>query len=763
MSGSGIIESDAPVDNTAYGRENGEWVATFAAEEMNLFVQQVNTNAQVARSAELAAKDAAIAANNAVNLVQQEAQNAQIARNAAEAAANNAAGSQQQANADALATQNALLATQQIKTDVQTLRDSTQNAATAASSSAAEAKHWADEAKRIADGIEPGTGGGIQYVPDTLLRTHSYTEELPVGNFGHYRFMFDPTYTGDFGNYLSIARLPAGGDGWIEIDVDFAFPVTEDGYIVPWLVLAAPEGESIMAYSSVDGPTTTPYVLLPVAGAYRAVRVDGMWRITDAIGCNKADLPTEPAEPPVEDILWTQMGLWPTDSMPKFTHIWPGQDDGVLDTFDVQPLWKYCTTPMCVDDSDPTSVKVKVFNRNTGQWTDNSVLTFAGQPSEFHVSKLYTPPVVPTDRILPDNPYFEYTHGSEHNVFAIIYTSAIGDWSWGILRGKVIGYNGSVEEDPDGEWRSHTETKITWELVCSGGRNETDDWPASNRFLYDIAAQPLSAGVQNGLVVAVGNYGLVCHSTDGGTTWEKGTLDKTCTARGAYGAAEIPFPENYVPSYNAVDVSPEGLWVAVDGQLANWAVGDIATGRPENGKHRALQHYYPYVDFSTGIVFPPLLGAPDVNPDKQLDLGNWKSVAISGTGTNVRVFMLPGSGDLMVGWHPDSQAKTDILMPRAAWGYPHQIKVFYNNTDVVTPNVVAILVIADKAVSKLTPKDGNSLNVTFTDVKGYPGKVGNFVTCYELSGDWHDKYAIVGANGTFNGAWQIPMADLTRV
>ena len=154
MSGSGIIESDAPVDNTAYGRENGEWVATFAAEEMNLFVQQVNTNAQVARSAELAAKDAAIAANNAVNLVQREAQNVQIARNAAEAAANNAAGSQQQANADALATQNALLATQQIKTDVQTLRDSTQNAATAASSSAAEAKHWSDEAKRIADGIE---------------------------------------------------------------------------------------------------------------------------------------------------------------------------------------------------------------------------------------------------------------------------------------------------------------------------------------------------------------------------------------------------------------------------------------------------------------------------------------------------------------------------------------------------------------------------------------------------------------------------------
>ena len=74
-----------------------------------------------------------------------------------------------------------------------------------------------------------------------------------------------------------------------------------------------------------------------------------------------------------------------------------------------------------------------------------------------------------------------------------------------------------------------------------------------------------------------------------------------------------------------------------------------------------------------------------------------------------------------------------------------------------------MLVIADKAVSKLTPDAGNSLNVTFTDVKGYPGKAGNTVTCYELSGDWHDKYAIVGANGTFNGAWQIPMADLTRV
>ena len=76
---------------------------------------------------------------------------------------------------------------------------------------------------------------------------------------------------------------------------------------------------------------------------------------------------------------------------------------------------------------------------------------------------------------------------------------------------------------------------------------------------------------------------------------------------------------------------------------------------------------------------------------------------------------------------------------------------------------VAMLVIADKAVSKMTTEASMSLNVTFTDVKGYPGKDGNFVTCYELSGDWHDKYAIVGANGTFNGAWQIPMADLTRV
>ena len=143
----GIIESDAPVDNTAYGRENGEWVATFAAEEMNLFVQQVNTNAQVARSAELAAKDAAIAANNAVNLVQQETQNAQIARNAAEAAASNAAGSQQQANADALATQNALLATQQIKTDVQTLAaGQLDSIATEGAKQIAQAKSQADKA-----------------------------------------------------------------------------------------------------------------------------------------------------------------------------------------------------------------------------------------------------------------------------------------------------------------------------------------------------------------------------------------------------------------------------------------------------------------------------------------------------------------------------------------------------------------------------------------------------------------------------------------
>ena len=146
----GIIESDAPVDNTAYGRENGEWVATFAAVEMNLFVQQVNTNAQVARSAELAAKDAAIAANDAVNLVQQDTQNAQIARNAAEAAASNAARSQQQANADALATQNALLATQQIKTDVQTLSslaaDQLDSIATEGAKQIAQAKSHADKA-----------------------------------------------------------------------------------------------------------------------------------------------------------------------------------------------------------------------------------------------------------------------------------------------------------------------------------------------------------------------------------------------------------------------------------------------------------------------------------------------------------------------------------------------------------------------------------------------------------------------------------------
>lgn len=169
MSGSGIIESDAPVDNTAYGRENGEWVPTFAAEEMNLFVQQVNTNAQVARRAELSAKDADISAKASLTLVQQVAQNVQIARNAAEQAAHNADTSQQQANTDAMATQQALLATQTIKTDVQTLRDSTQNAAIAASSSAAEAKRWADEAQRIADGIETGTSESITPAGDTAI------------------------------------------------------------------------------------------------------------------------------------------------------------------------------------------------------------------------------------------------------------------------------------------------------------------------------------------------------------------------------------------------------------------------------------------------------------------------------------------------------------------------------------------------------------------------------------------------------------------
>ena len=760
MSGSGIIESDAPVDNTAYGRENGTWVPTFSAEELNLFVQQVNTNAKVARAAELAAKDSAVSANNAVNLVQQEAQNVQIARNAAEAAANNAATSQHQANSDALASQNALLASQQIKTDVQTLRDSTQNAATAASSSAAVAKHWADEAKRIADGIVPGTGtGGVQYVPDTLLKQHSFTGELSTAKFGHYRFMLDSTYTGDPANYLSIARLPSDGDGWIEIDVDFAFPTNEEGYIIPWLVLAAPEGEKILSYSAVAGVNETPYVYLSYAGSYRAVRVDGVWRITDACSCVKADLPTDQVNPPVKEILWTKMGLWPTGSMPIYTHIWPGQDDGAVDTFSTTPKWRYCTTPMCVDDSDPTSVKVKVFNRNTGAWVQNSVLTFDGQPSEFTVSALYTPPMLPKDRILPNNPYFDYVHGTEHYVFAIIGTQAVGDWSWGILRGKVIGYNGSVEQDPDGEWRSHTETKITWELVCSGGRNETDDWPMNNRNLYAIAAQPLGAGVETGVVVAVGNYGLICHSTDMGKTWAKGTADKTAQIED-FGA----FPANYTPSYGAVAVSPEGFWVAVDGQLANWVIGDATVGKPDGVRHQAYQRCYPYVDLSTGVISQPVPGPTISNPGKVLAIGNWKSVAIAGTGQQTKVFMLPRDGDLMLGWNPNTKEKRDILMPRDVWGYPQELKAFYSS-DGVTPSVMGVVVVADKAVSKITVDTAAkvSFGVTLTDVKGYPGKADNFVTCYNIYGDWHDKYAIVGTNGTYNGAYQIPMGDLLTV
>lgn len=755
----GIIESDAPVDGTAYGRENGEWVPTFAAEEMNLFVQQVNTNAQVARRAELSAKDADISAKASLTLVQQEAQNVQIARNAADQAASNANASQQQANTDAVATQQALLATQTIKTDVQTLRDSTQNAAIAASSSAAEAKHWADEAKRIADGIEPGTGGGIQYVPDTVLGTHSFTEEVVAGNFGHYRFMLDTTYTGTNDQYLSIARLPSGGDGWVMVDADIEFPVIEDGYIEGWLVLAAPEGETIISRSEIGGITDTECVYLPYAGSYRAVRINGQWRVNDAFGCDFSTLPTAPVvpPPPVEVIVWSKMGEWPGTSMPNYTHIWPGQDVGMVDTFTVSPKWRYCTTLLAVDNSDQLTAKLKIFNRNTNAWVDHSTITFDGQPAAYSVTGLYTPSALPKDRILPNNPYYDYTHGTEHYIFAIVGTTSPGDWSWGILRGKVIGYYGSYEQDPDGEYRSHTETKITWELVCTGGRNEVDDWPAHQRNLYAIAAQPTGSAATTGVVVAVGNYGLVCYSEDFGKTWVKGTADKTSQIENIGS-----FPAKYVPSYNAVAVSAEGLWIAVDGKLANWVMGVGTTGKPDGVRHQALQKCYSFVNLSTGIVSQPESGPTVSNPGKRLRIGDWKSVAITGTGQQTKVFMLPGSGELMLGYNPNSGEKRDILMP-STWGYPQSLKTFYNSDD-LAPVCMGLLVIADKAVSKITVDTSVvSFGVTLTDVNGYPGKADNFVTCYNLSGDWHDKYAIVGTNGTFNGAYQIPMSDLVTV
>ena len=151
------------------------------------------------------------------------------------------------------------------------------------------------------------------------------------------------------------------------------------------------------------------------------------------------------------------------------------------------------------------------------------------------------------------------------------------------------------------------------------------------------------------------------------------------------------------------------------------------------------------------------------NPGKVLAIGNWKSVAIAGTGWQAMVFMLPRDGDLMLGWNPNTKEKRDILMPKDVWGYPQELKAFYSS-DGVTPSVLGVVVVADKAVSKITVDTTVvSFGVTLTDVKGYPGKADNFVTCYNIYGDWHDKYAIVGTNGTYNGAYQIPMGDLLTV
>lgn len=78
--------------------------------------------------------------------------------------------------------------------------------------------------------------------------------------------------------------------------------------------------------------------------------------------------------------------------------------------------------------------------------------------------------------------------------------------------------------------------------------------------------------------MAVGNYGLVCHSTDNGTTWAKGTVDKTCTAQGVHGEAEIPFPENHIPCYNTVDVSTGSVVaVAPPNEVFHTSAGDDAT------------------------------------------------------------------------------------------------------------------------------------------------------------------------------------------
>ncbi len=765
----GIIESDAPVDNTAYGRENGTWAPTFAAEEMNLFVQQVNSNAQQARSAELAAKDSAASATQTLTLVQQEGQSVQIARNAAELAAQNAAVSQGQANENALASQQALLASQQIKSDTQTLRDSTQVAANAASSSAVEAKHWADEAKRIADGIVPGTGGeGVSYVADTLVSDQSLTDIAACLNFTRYRFMYDPAYTGDATQYLKQVRLPSGDDGWVEIDVDLDFISTEEGYLNEWLVLLPPEGEQLLCPDNDGVPGDFEAAFLPVLGSYRAVRVKGKWRVNDVIGCALADLPkggvTPPVDPPVEVILWSKMGEYPGDFGKKITNIWPGDDVGYLGTggnFHEEPLWPYNTTAMWVDDTDTTSVKVKLFNRNTGGWLDHSVVTFEGMQSEFTVGCLITPQAVPKDRHVANNPYMDYTHGTEHYVYMTIQSSSVGTWSWGILRGHVIGYRSTeYVNDGNGNYNPLTGTKITWELVCSGGRNEVDDWPSNRRGIGAIAAQPLAAGATKGVVVAVGGWGLVCYSDDFGATWVKGTVDKTCTIKSIVGEAETAFPEDYEPYYSAVDVDCNGFWVAADGQLANWAMGDGVTGKPDGVRHRAVQVRYPYVDLDTGVISQPDNGPTLSNPGKKLGIGYWRDVVISTVGLDTRVYMAPNGGDLLMGFNPNSMEKRDILFP-SSMGNVNRFKALHNYDAAGVAKPLAVLAVADKGVARLVLNTTvNSFGVDIEEIPGYPGTPTNFVTCYGAWGDWHDKYLCIYNAGSYKGAYQIPMVDV---
>jgi hypothetical protein len=113
-----------------------------------------------------------------------------------------------------------------------------------------------------------------------------------------------------------------------------------------------------------------------------------------------------------------------------------------------------------------------------------------------------------------------------------------------------------------------------------------------------------------------------------------------------------------------------------------------------------------------------------------------------------------------MGFDPNTMEKRDILFPDSM-GKVNKFKAIhsYDATGVAKP--LAMLAVADKGVARLVLNTTvNSFGVDIEEIPGYPGTPTNFVTCYDAWGDWHDKYLCIYNAGTYNGAYQIPMADV---